>query len=282
MRIRSYQYPVWCTPELRHLFKRIRTLNKSCTKKNTSHVLNKLQCLKENFLDKLLTAKSEYSAARTKNSKIFDYIRSITGTSTTPQSVSYNSVVSCSDADSANLFNSYFHSIFTKSSFLTPNPDDLPSPTTFLDSIFFITDTEVLSSLINLHPNKSMVADNIGPKVLKHCTLAIYEPLQHLFNLSLSQQVIPTEWKCHTITPIHKSGKCSLVENYRPISLLCCVSKVLEFIILNHISKFVLSNISVSQFGFVGHRSSVQQLLLPINSILDYLDSTIKLHILTF
>ena len=32
VRIRSYQYPVWFTPELRHLFKRIRTLNKRCTK----------------------------------------------------------------------------------------------------------------------------------------------------------------------------------------------------------------------------------------------------------
>ena len=63
------------------------------------------------------------------------------------------------------------------------------------------------------------------------------------------------------------SGNLSLVENYRPISLLCCVSKVLEFIILNHISEFVVSNISVCQFGFVRHRSSVQQLLL--STILD-------------
>ena len=284
VRIRSYQYPVWFTPELRHLSKCIRTLNKRCTTNSTPHVLNKLQRLKENFHDKLLTAKSEYeaelihSAAGTKNCKIFDYIRSITGNRTIPPSVSYNSVVSCSDADSANLFNSYFHSIFTKSSFPTPNPDNLPSPATFLGSIS-ITNTEVLNSLINLDPNKSMGADNIGPKVLKHCALAIYDPLHHLFNLSLSQQVIPSEWKCHAITPIHKSGNRSLVKNYRPISLLCCVSKVLELIIFNHISEFIVSNISVCQFGFVRHRSSVQQLLLSINSILDYLDGTIKSHV---
>ena len=241
--------------------------------------------MKENFHDKLLTAKSEYeaelihSAAGTKNSKIFEYIRSITGNCSIPRSVSYNSVVSCSDADSANLFNSNFHSIFTKSSFPTPNPDDLPSPTTFLGSIS-ITETQVLNSLINLDPNKSMGAGNIGPKVKKtHCALAIYEPLHHLFNLSLSQQVIPTEWKRHAITPIHKSGNRSLVENYRPISLLCCVSKVLEFIVFNHISEFVVSNISVCQFGFVRHRSSVQQLLVSINSILHYLDGTIKSHV---
>ena len=117
-----------------------------------------------------------------------------------------------------------------------------------------------------------MGADNIGPKILKHCAVALYEPLHHLYSLSLSQQVIPTEWKCHTITSIYKSGNRSLIENYRPISLICCVSKVLEYIIFNHISGFVVSNISVCQFGFVRHRSSVQQLLLSINSILDYLD----------
>ena len=159
VRIRSYQYPVWFTPELRHLSKGIRTLNKRCTTNYPPHVLNKLQRLKENFHDKLLLAKSEYetklihSAARLKNLKIFNYIRSITGNRTIPSSVSYNSVVSCSDADSANLFNSYFHSISTKSSFPTPKPDDLPSPITFLGSIS-ITNSEVLNSLINLDPNK--------------------------------------------------------------------------------------------------------------------------------
>ena len=124
-----------------------------------------------------------------------------------------------------------------------------------------------------------MGADDIGPKVLKHCALAIYVPLHHLFNLSFSQQVIPTEWKCHAIFPIHKSGNQSLVTNYRPISLLCRVSKVLESIIFNHISDFVARNISVSQFGFVKHRSSVQQFLLSINNILTYLDNPSCSHV---
>ena len=91
--------------------------------------------------------------------------------------------------------------------------------------------------------------------------------------------MIPTDWKCHAISPIHKSGNRSLVTNYRPISLLCCVSKVLESIICNHISDFVVNNISVSQFGFVRHRSSVQQLLLSINNILTHLDNPIKSYV---
>ena len=58
-------------------------------------------------------------------------------------------------------------------------------------------------------------------------------------------------------------------------NLLC----ILEFILFGHISGFIVSNISVCQFGFVRHRSSIQQLLLLINSILDYLDGIIKSHV---
>ena len=100
VRIRSYQYPVWFTPELRHLSKCIRTLTKRCTSTPTSHVLNKLQNLKENFHDKLLTTKSKYEtnliqlAAGRKNSKIFDYIRSLTSNNIIPSSVSHNCYIS--------------------------------------------------------------------------------------------------------------------------------------------------------------------------------------------
>ena len=48
---------------------------------------------------------------------------------------------------------------------------------------------------------------------------------------------------------------------------------------VNHISDFVVHNISVSQFGFVKHRSSVQQLLLSINNILTYLDNPTCSHV---
>lgn len=43
----------------------------------------------------------------------------------------------------------------------------------------------------------------------------------------------PTEWKVHSIAPIHKSGDRASVENYRPISLLSSTSKVLERLVHN-------------------------------------------------
>ena len=114
-----------------------------------------------------------------------------------------------------------------------------------------------------------MGIDGIGPKILKYCSLSLYKPLHHLFSLCLSQHCIPEQWKIHLITPIHKSGDKSAVRNYRPISLLCSISKVLENLIYNHLIEFISTNISDSQFDFLPNRSTLQQLLLFVNEIIN-------------
>ena len=60
----------------------------------------------------------------------------------------------------------------------------------------------------------------------------------------------------HRITPIFKAGDRMSVKNYRPISLLCNVSKVLERLIFDKVSPFVTRQITMSQFGFLHNHSS--------------------------
>ena len=81
-----------------------------------------------------------------------------------------------------------------------------------------------------------MAIDGIGHKILKRCALALYKPLRHLFLLSLSQHSLPSDWRVHLIIPVFKSGDKSSVRNYRPISLLCSVSKILEKLIYDKIA----------------------------------------------
>ena len=151
----------------------------------------------------------------------------------------------------------------------------MPTPTSVLNNIF-ITESEVYNTLISLDPNKSKGPDGIGPKILKHCALAIYQPIHHLFCVSLSQQVIPIEWKYHSVTPLYKSGDRSSVKNYRPISLLCITSKVLQFIIFHHIYGFISNQISHLQFGFLKHHSCVQQLLVSLTNIINSFNNSFK------
>ena len=138
--------------------------------------------------------------------------------------VYHGSSTAASDFGRAKLFNEFFHSIFTRTSFELP---PLNKPHSTINDII-IMEEEVLTTLQSLDPSKSMGTDGISPKLLRSCALSLYQPVHHLFQVSLTQATIPLEWKCHSITPIHKSGDRSCVSNYRPISLLCNISKFLN------------------------------------------------------
>ena len=83
----------------------------------------------------------------------------------------------------------------------------------------------------------------------------------------ISKHYIPEEWRIHLIIPIFKSGDRSAVKNYRPISLLCTISKVLERIVFAHIIDFVSNSISPMKFGFLQNHSTLQQLLVFLRDI---------------
>ena len=94
---------------------------------------------------------------------------------------------------------------------------------------------------------------------------AIAPTLTTIFNESLSQMRVPNEWKISNVTHIPKSGDPSSPSNYRPISLLSLISKVLERIVHRRISNFLYSNslLSNCQFGF-RPQSFTQEALLSV------------------
>ena len=217
----------------------------------------------------MTSAKSSYEEqlvfnfAYSNSNKIFDYIHSLTNHSVIPPSVHFNDQYATSNTEKACLFNEYFHSIFTHSSFVLPPVSELPSPESSLINISF-SDADVYSALASLDETKSMGIDRIPPKVLKHCAIALYTPIFHLFSLSLQQGYLPAECQ---ITPIPKSGDKMCVTNYRPISLLCTISKVLEHIVYDKVIEFLSVRISTSQFGFTKNSSTLQQLLIFLSDI---------------
>jgi len=167
--------------------------------------------------------------------------------------------------------------VFTESTFPLPTTNTLPVPALNMGDIH-VTEEEVYEALSALDPIKSSGIDGIGSKLLKHCALALYAPICHLFNFTITKHYLPSEWKLHLITPVHKSGERAQVNNYRPISLLSIVSKVLERIVFNHLNDFIAEHeiISTNQFGFRRYHSTVQQLLLFLNKVTSYVDSNTR------
>ena len=264
-------HPIWFSPEIRHTLRCLRTQKKKCSKRPTLNNQSKLKSLECRLSELMISAKLhfEQSLSSQSSSKIFSYIKSLSSTTSVPPIVFLDSSTGC---DKVSLFNTFFHSVFTHSEFQIPPLEELPVPAYSLSDIG-ISELDVFEILSTLDASKAMGFDGIGPKVLKHCALALYKPLHHLFLLSLSQHYLPSDWRTHLIVPVFKSGDKSSVCNYRPISLLCTVSKVLEKLIYNKIIHFISASICPSQFGFRPKHSSTQQLLIFLSSIQDSLAS---------
>jgi len=90
----------------------------------------------------------------------------------------------------------------------------------------------------------------------------ITEPLTILFNRCLNEGIFPNIWKIAHVTPLHKKGPENLCNNYRPVSLLSCVGKVLERCVHSRVLNYLKVNniITQSQSGFMSGDSTVNQL----------------------
>lgn len=88
-------------------------------------------------------------------------------------------------------------------------------------------------------------------RVLKETAYEIVPSLCELFNKSLRLSFLPMDWKLANVVPVLKKDNKKYAENYRPISLLCLVSKVMERCVFNSTKDHVYGLIESSQNGFI-------------------------------
>jgi len=142
----------------------------------------------------------------------------------------------------------------------------MPPSNSNIDSIS-ITEEEVFNASISLDPTKATGIDGISPAVLKYLAHPLTKPLHYVFSYAIFYCCLPSEWQIHCIIPIFKTGSNNSVSKYRPIPLLCIVSKTLKRIINDKVSSAILDHISTRQFGFMKGRSTLQQLYSSFSNI---------------
>ena len=83
-----------------------------------------------------------------------------------------------------------------------------------------VDESITLNALRRLETSKASGLDNISPHLLKDDAEVISKPLTQSINASLSQGVVPQEWKYARVTPLFKKKESTDMDNYRLISVL--------------------------------------------------------------
>ena len=167
----------------------------------------------------------------------------------------------------ANAFNKHFASICKPISgpsleSSAPNASTFVMPPT--------TPDWVLQQLANLPPGKAVGLDGISGSALKAAAPVIAVSVSELFNFSLSSGIYPSIFKKAKVIPIHKSGITSDPNNFRPISILPILSKILERFVCNALTQFIDSNelLYVLQSGFRKNYSCTTAMINLYDSLL--------------
>ena len=190
-------------------------------------------------------------------------------------SLFFNDVLASTPTSKANVLNSYFSSCFNSSSPPLSSPSSHPPPISTPPSLLCSPDN-VLDLILNSPTNIAPCPDGISALMLRNTAHSISLPLSLIFNSSISSCSFPSDWKNAFVVPIPKSSShSSSPSNFRPISLLSIVSKLLERHIFHFLYDFCMSNnlLSNSQFGFHPGFSTESALISVVNSWFSSLDS---------
>ena len=141
------------------------------------------------------------------------------------------------------VFNDYFRNIGPRLAESVPNYNDVSfrqfvaqQPNNF--SFRPVSVTLVYNLLVKLSTSKATGMDNIAAKVLQIAAPVVAPSLTEIFNMSIDTQQFPSEWKTAKVIPLFKRGQRSLLDNYRPISILPVVSKHMERILYDQIYQY--------------------------------------------
>ena len=201
-------------------FKRTRThIHKQNWKNSRTEAKLAINLAKNNYYDGLYRKLEDPHTAPKQYWRIAKEIYGMKKNRSIP-ALNDNAQTISTSADKASIFNKYFVSQSDLHiSVITLSPPMVVEINSSLETIL-VGENDVRKLLLKLDVSKATGPDNIGNTILKQCAESLSVSLATLFNKSFQMGRVPTQWKIANVTPVYKKGDKSLVNNYRPVSLL--------------------------------------------------------------
>ena len=182
--------------------------------------------------------------------------------------IKHNNILIDDPKLSSDTFNNFFINVGTNTD--KSIPIAFASPISYLkhrvNSNFTILPTsiaEVMSLILQLDDSKAPGPTDIPIKILKIAAPIIVSHLVNIINKSFELGIYPNSLKLAKVIPIFKAGNKTEVNNYRPISLLPTLSKIIEKLMHIRLFSFLETHkvIYNSQFGFQKGKSTNHSLI---------------------
>ena len=278
-RIKKKYQPDWLTPEIMDLMKERNKCKINGNLDAYKHLRNKVS--KQIEIEKKNTYQSKIEEGRSDPKSIWKIFKELganrkTNSSESNINIKLGEQMITSETDLAELFNDYFVNVASNlKEPVTLSDNELLNnfvqskvPTTTKFNIPLTTLTFVRNFLSNLNINKSTGLDNIGPRILKLSANVLAPSLLVIVNKSLITGKFPCSWKEAKVKPLFKTGAKDDKNNYRPISILPTVSKLIEKWVESKFSKYLneYNLLHQSQSGFRSKHSTESAIVRMIDS----------------
>lgn len=252
----------WYTDELKKIKTNLDLIyDISLSSNNNQNIKNLYRNYRKHYRNKLYLAKIQHNR---------NYIQSSDNKSKAVWEVIKKELGTCSEKPKTQITNNEFNEHFTtiaknihkelpstsvefehflRQSSLSPNCSLFLRPT---------DEYEIKDIIFNLKNKTSSDIYGLNTVIIKAICYIICIPLAHIFNLCLSQGVFPDALKIAKVIPLQKKANLDSIDNFRPISLLPIVSKILEAIIKTRLVSYFESNklFSSKQFGYRSGKST--------------------------
>ncbi len=254
----------WLSDVLREHRTRLRAAERKWRRSNDPSDLSMYQSLLSSFSTEVYTAKSSHFHNKINSGPdMHNLFRTFNYLLCPPSPPPTTSITA---DDFATFFTDKTKTIISQ--FLPPLTQDLqPTRSTTQTPIFSfcpLTEAEVSKLLFSNHPTICTL-DPIPSHLLQAISPTLLPALTHIINTSLFTGIFPTAFKQARVNPLLKKPtlNTSLIENYRPISLLPFIAKTLERVVFNQVSLFLSqkNKLDAKQSGFRSGHSTETALL---------------------